>query len=89
MCDRIRTQDCPRQQTNRALGSTYFFCLQVTSGSKGLGRLWGAAAGGRRDQREFGGQMGKVMHKKFKQADKPNKQKPNPKKANAPTPDLF
>lgn len=32
----------------------------VTSGSKGLGRLWGTAAGGMRDEREFRSQMSKV-----------------------------
>lgn len=62
---------------------------QVTSGSKGLGRLWGAAVGGMRDEREFIGQMGKVMHKKLKQTGKQNKQKPNPKKANTPHPRFF
>lgn len=56
---------------------------QVTSGSRGLERLWRAAAGGRRDEREFRGQMGRVMHKKLIQT------KSNPKKANTPTPDIL
>lgn len=80
MCGRIRTQDCPQQQTE-PWGLPAPSVCQVTSGSKGLERLWGAAAGGMRGEREFRGQM--VMHKKLIQT------KSNPKKANALTPDIL
>lgn len=52
---------------------------------QGAGEALGNAAGGMRNEREFRGQMGKVMHKKLKQTGKPTKQKPNQKKANTPT----
>lgn len=87
MHDRIRTQGCPQQQTNRALGSTYFFCLPGDKWQQRAGETVGNSSGGMRDEREFGGRMGKVMHKKLKQTNKQAKEtKTQPKKRKHPHP---
>lgn len=74
MHDRIRTQGCPQQQTNRALGSPYFFCLPGDKWQQRAGEALGNSSAGMRDERELRGQVGKVMHKKLKQTNKPTKQ---------------
>lgn len=48
MCDRIRTHSCPQQQTDRALGSTYF-CLPGDECQQGAGEALRNSSGGMRD----------------------------------------
>lgn len=90
MRDRIRTQGCPQQQTNRALGSTYFFCLPGDKWQQRAGEALGNSTGGMRDERELRGQVGKVMHKKLnKQANQTNKNPNQKKQTPPPSPPIF
>jgi len=65
MHDRIRTQCCCQHQRNRAPGLTCF-CLPGGKWQQGAREALGNGNGHMRDDREFRGQMEKVMAQEIK-----------------------